>query len=297
VARPSCKAVYAGLLLELAVLAGNTGKKPHAGLVGSTGRQARDGRGAGVGAGAGTLAALSALLLSENIAARYAGAAQDGRGAASPFGHQSLRVAPRIGAFPILFTTKSDGLTLALSDYIARLWLACGCFSAPAPAGPYGTAGTHRDRGCAPVPNTPPAGRCAAKVWMGLGSSDLRWVVLIAAALSGEFFRSERKTDRDSGPVRAFLLAAYDLADGIPDPEASMRPRICLHGPDGTGCGFPNRTSEPPGHQHTNVPLDLNEIPGAAFRLSVAQARCGTEGGGRIYRAIANTVTPGYFQG
>src|SRR5437899_3441084 len=126
------------------------------------------------------------LVLSENMLLALLGASLGA--AIAVWGTTALRVAPMIGAFPILFPTKVDEFTLA---FAMLLGVACGLiFSAP-PA-------LHLVRldpqdGLRSSSNTAPRSR-ARKVLMGV-EVGLAMVVLIAAALFLESFRSARQTD------------------------------------------------------------------------------------------------------
>ncbi len=215
------------------------------------------------------------LVLWENMLLAFLGA---GLGAAmAVWGTTALRVAPMIGAFPILFPTRVDELTLA---FAILLGAACGLIFSAAPV-------VHLIRldpqdGLRSSSNTPPRSR-TRKALMGV-EVGLAMVVLIAAALFLQSFRSARRTDPRFRP-EGVLLAAYDLSGRSPD-EASERE-------------FATRLLErlrslpdvEAAAVATNVPLDLHGIPARPFTL---QGRVRTEPGQD--RAISNTVTPGYFK-
>jgi len=215
------------------------------------------------------------LVLWENMLLAFLGA---GLGAAmAVWGTTALRVAPMIGAFPILFPTRVDELTLA---FAILLGAACGLIFSAAPV-------VHLIRldpqdGLRSSSNTPPRSR-TRKALMGV-EVGLAMVVLIAAALFLQSFRSARQTDPRFRP-EGVLLAAYDLSGRSPD-EASERE-------------FATRLLErlrslpdvEAAAVATNVPLDLHGIPARPFTL---QGRVRTEPGQD--RAISNTVTPGYFK-
>jgi predicted permease len=193
------------------------------------------------------------------------------------WGTTALRVAPMIGAFPIRFQTRVDDFTLA---FAILLGAACGLIFSAAPA-------VHLARldprdGLRSSSNTPPRSR-ARKVLMGV-EVGLAMVVLIAAALFLQSFRTARQTDPRFRP-EGVLLAAYDLSGRNPN--------------DGSEREFAARLLErlrslpdvEAAAIATNVPLDLHGIPTRAFTV---QGRVRTEAGQD--RAISNTVTPGYFK-
>jgi predicted permease len=109
-------------------------------------------------------------------------------------------------------------------------------------------------------------------------------VVLIAAALFLESFRSARQTDPRFRP-QGVLLAAYDLSGRNPN-DASEREFAAR---------LLERLRSLPDVEAaaiaTNIPLDLHGIPRRPFTV---QGHVRTESGQD--RAISNTVTPGYFK-
>jgi predicted permease len=215
------------------------------------------------------------LVLSENMLLAFLGA---GLGAAiAVWGTTALRVAPMIGAFPILFPTKVDEFTLA---FAMLLGAACGLIFSAAPAAHL--ARLDPQEGLRSSSNTAPRSR-ARKVLMGV-EVGLAMVVLIAAALFLESFRSARQTDPRFRP-EGVLLAAYDLSGRNPD-ESSEREFAAR---------LLERLRSLPDVEAaaiaTNVPVDLHGIPRRAFTV---QGRVRTEAGQD--RAISNTVTPGYFK-
>jgi len=215
------------------------------------------------------------LVLSENMLLAFLGG---GLGAAiAVWGTTALRVAPMIGAFPILFPTRVDEFTLA---FAMLLGAACGLIFSAAPA--VHLARLDPQEGLRSSSNTPPRGR-VRKVLMGV-EVGLAMVVLIAAALFLESFRSARQTDPRFRP-EGVLLAAYDLSGRNPD-EASEREFAAR---------LLERLRSLPDVEAaaiaTNVPVDLHGIPRRSFTV---QGRVRTEAGQD--RAISNTVTPGYFK-
>jgi len=215
------------------------------------------------------------LVLSENMLLALTGTSLGAVFAV--WGTTALRMAPMIGAFPILFQTRVDGLTLA---FAILLGVACGLiFSAP-PA-------VHLVRldpqdGLRSSSNTPARSR-ARRALMGV-EVGLAMVVLIAAALFLDSFRSASQTDPRFRP-EGVLLAAYDLSGRNPD-EASEREFAAR---------LLERLRSLPDVEAaaiaTNVPLDLHGIPARPFTV---EGHVRTEAGQD--RAISNTVTPGYFQ-
>ena len=215
------------------------------------------------------------LVLSENMLLAFLGASL---GAAfAVWGTTALRMVPMIGAFPIQFHTKVDGFTLA---FAMLLGAACGLIFSVAPAihlarldpqdGLRSTFST--------VPRSP-----ARKALMG-AEVGLATVVLIAAALFLQSFRSASQTDPRFRPD-GVLLAAYDLSGRNPN-DASEREFAAR---------LLERLRSLPDVEAaaiaTNVPLDLHGIPARPFTV---QGRVRTAAGQD--RAISNTVTPGYFQ-
>src|SRR5882762_4531525 len=180
-------------------------------------------------------------------------------------------------AFPVLFPPGTEKVTLAFSGGPAA---PCGLVYSAAAA--VSLAQLDVQDGLRSSSNPPPRSR-ARKVLMGV-EVGLAMVVLIAAALFLESFRSARQTDPRFRP-EGVLLAAYDLSGRNPD-EASER--------DFTARLLERLRSLPDVEAAaiaTNVPLDLHGIPARPFTV---QGRVRTEAGQD--RAISNTVTPGYFK-
>jgi putative ABC transport system permease protein len=215
------------------------------------------------------------LVLSENMLLALLGTSLGA--AIAVWGTTALRMAPMIAAFPIQFQTKVDGLTLT---FATSLGIACGLIFSAAPAA-YLVRLDPQD-GLRSTSNTPPRSR-ARKVLMGV-EVGLAMVVLIAAALFLQSFRSARHTDPKFQP-EGVLLAAYDLSGRNPD-EASEREFAAR---------LLERLRSLPDVEAiaiaTNVPLDLHGIPLRSFTV---QGHVRTEAGQD--RAISNTVTPGYFK-
>jgi predicted permease len=215
------------------------------------------------------------LVLSENMLLALLGASLGA--AMAVWGTTALRIAPMIGAFPILFPTKVDAFTLV---FAMLLGAACGLIFSAAPA--LHLARLDPQDGLRSSSNTPPRSR-ARKVLMGV-EVGLAMVVLIAAALFLQSFRSASQTDPRFRP-EGVLLAAYDLSGRNPD-DASEREFAAR---------LLERLRSLPDVEAaaiaTNVPVDLHGIPRRPFTV---QGRVRTEAGQD--RAISNTVTPGYFK-
>jgi len=218
---------------------------------------------------------IASLVLSENMLLALLGTSLGA--AIAVWGTTALRVAPIIGAFPILFPTRVDVFTLAFAMFLGA---ACGLIFSAAPA--VHLARLDVQDGLRSSSNTPPRSR-ARKVLMGV-EVGLAMVVLIAAALFLENFRSARQTDPRFRP-EGVLLAAYDLSGRNPNDtsEREFAARLLerLRSlPDVEAAAIA-----------TNVPLDLHGIPARPFTV---QGRVRTQSGQD--RAISNTVTPGYFK-
>ena len=215
------------------------------------------------------------LVLSENMLLALLGA---GLGAAiAAWGTTALRMAPMIGAFPILFQTKVDEVTLA---FAMLLGAACGLIFSAAPA--VHLARLDPLQGLRSSSSTAPRNR-VRQVLMGV-EVGLATVVLIAAALFLQSFRSARQTDPRFRP-EGVLLGVYDLSGRNPDDtsEREFAARLLER-----LRSLPNVEAAAIA---TNVPLDLHGIPARAFTV---QGHVRTEAGQD--RAISNTVTPGYFK-
>jgi predicted permease len=215
------------------------------------------------------------LVLSENMLLALLGASLGA--AVAVWGTTALRMAPMIGSFPILFQTRVDGLTLA---FAMLLGAACGFIFSAAPA--VHLARIDPQEGLRSSSNTTPRS-WARKVLMGT-EVGLAMVVLIAAALYLQSFRSARQADPRFRP-EGVLLAAYDLSGRNPD-EASEREFAAR---------LLERLRSLPDVEAaaiaTNVPLDLHGIPSRPFTV---QGHVRNEPGQD--RAISNVVTPGYFK-
>jgi predicted permease len=257
------------MLLRLLAVCGNT-----ANLMLARGSTRQREMAVRVALGAGRWRIVS-LVLSENMLLALLGASLGA--AMAVWGTTALRMAPMIGAFPIQFQTRVDGFTLA---FAMLLGAACGLIFSAAPA--VHLARLDVQDGLRSSSNTPPRSR-ARKVLMGV-EVGLAMVVLIAAALFLESFRSASQTDPRFRP-EGVLLAAYDLSGRNPtetsEREFAARLLERLRAlPDVEAAAIA-----------TNVPLDLHGIPARPFTV---QGRVRTEAGQD--RAISITVTPGYFK-
>src|SRR6202011_6196190 len=141
---------------------------------------------------------IASLVLSENLLLAFLGA---GLGAAfAVWGTTALRLAPLIGAFPILFQTGVDEFALVFATFLG---VACGLIFSAAPA--LHLARLDPQDGLRSSSNTPPRSR-ARKVLMG-AEVGLAMVVLIAAAVFLQSFRSARTTDPKFQPQGGLLAA------------------------------------------------------------------------------------------
>jgi predicted permease len=214
------------------------------------------------------------LVLSENMLLAFLGTTL---GAAfAVWGTTALRVAPMIGAFPLLFPTKVDEFTLA---FAMLLGAACGFIFSLAPA--LHLVRLDPQEGLRSSSNTSPRSR-ARKLLMAV-EVGLAMLVLISAGLFLESFRSAHQTD-PRFQSKGVLLAAYDSSprnlNTASQREFTSRLLERLRAlPDVEEAAIA-----------TSVPLDLHGIPRRAFTV---QGRVRTEPGQD--RAISNTVTPGYF--
>jgi macrolide transport system ATP-binding/permease protein len=218
---------------------------------------------------------IASLVFSENMILAFIGASLGALFAL--WGTTALRIAPLIGAFPLQFQTKVDGLSLA---FAMLLGAACGLIFSAAPA--VHLAKLDPRDGLRSGFSTQPRSR-ARNALMGV-EVGLAMVVLIAAALFLESFRAASHTDPRFKP-EGVLLAAYDLSGRNPD-DASDREFAAR---------LLDRLRALPDVESatiaTNVPLDLHGIPARPFTV---EGRVRTESGQD--RALSNTVTPGYFQ-
>lgn len=215
------------------------------------------------------------LVLAENMLLALLGA---GAGTAiAVWGTTALRAAPMIGAFPIHFPAIVDKFTLA---FAILLGVACGLIFSAAPA--LYLAQLDLREGLYANSTTLPRSR-TRRVLMGV-EVGLAMVVLIAAALFLESFRSARQAD-PRFRAEGVLLAAYDLSgrnpDGASEREFATRLLERLRAlPDVEAATIA-----------TNVPVDLHGIPRRTFTVEGhTRAEPGQD------RAISNTVTPGYFK-
>ena len=217
---------------------------------------------------------VASLLMTESVLLALVGAALGSLVAV--WGTNALRAVPMIGAFPIRFQTSLDGSGLA---FAIALGMACGVVFGVAP-----TLQLLRIdvlRALRSGVRSAPRGSVRS-VLMGVQVA-LAVVVLVAAAL---FYRSFSETrDMDPGFRReGVLLAAYDRS-GQPDDATTAKlfagrllTRLrALPSVEGVAIA-------------SSVPLDIHGMPNANFTLE-GRARADAAPD----RALANTVTPGYF--
>jgi predicted permease len=217
---------------------------------------------------------IASLLLTENVVLALLGA---GLGAAfAVWGTQGLLVLPLTG-LPVRFQTSIDGLGLT---FAIGLGLACGLLFGAAPAAQLARI----DPQLAYRAGIASAGRSRLRHTLMAAQVALAMMVLIVAGL---FFRSVMET-REIDPgfrVEGALLAAYDLSGRE------------------TGVGFSRelaaRTIDALRAQPSvesaaiasSVPLDIHGMPVWDIRVD-GHARAD----GLLDEALANTVTPQYFE-
>jgi predicted permease len=217
---------------------------------------------------------IASLLLTENVVLALLGA---GLGAAiAVWGTQALRILPLSG-LPLRFQTSVDGLGLA---FAMVLGVGCGLVFGAAPAAQLARV----EPQLAFRSGARTAGRSGIRsALMGIQVA-LALVVLIVAGLFLRSFMETRSTDpgfRREG----VLLAAYDLAgrnagaaftrDFADRLLASLR---ALPAVEAAAIA-------------SSVPLDIHGLPSRTFTV---EGRARTDG--TLDRALANTVTPGYFR-
>jgi predicted permease len=216
---------------------------------------------------------IATLLLTENLLLGVLGAALGALLAV--WGTQGLLALPLSG-LPIRFQTRVDGLGLAVAMILGIL---CGLTSGGAPA----LHLARLDPQTALRSGAKPAGsRRLRHTLMGV-QAGLAVLVLVAAGL---FLRSFLETrDIDPGFRRGrVLLAAYDLTGRNTDERA----RRAFAGK------LLDRLHTLPSVEAaalaTSVPLDIHGLPSRAFTVDGH-----TRTDGDSDRALANTVTRGYF--
>ena len=215
------------------------------------------------------------LLLTENLILASLGALLGA--AIAVWATDALRTVPMIGAVPIKFQTGVDGLGLA---FALTLGLVCGLIFGVAPAAQLARV----DPQTALRFGARTAGRNPTRnALMGIQVA-LTTVVLMAAALFVSNFSSARDTDpgfRREG----VLLAEYDLSGRSLGTTAAR---------DFAG-RLLTRLRALPGVESaaiaSEVPLDIHGLPLRSFTLE-GRARSDAAPD----RALANIVTPGYFQ-
>jgi predicted permease len=256
------------MLLLLLAVCGNTANLV---LARASARQREMGVRLALGAGPWRIAS---LLLTENVVLALLGA---GLGAAiAVWGTQALRILPLSG-LPLRFQTSVDGLGLA---FAMVLGVGCGLVFGAAPAAQLARV----EPQLAFRSGARTAGRSGIRsALMGIQVA-LALVVLIVAGLFLRSFMETRSTDpgfRREG----VLLAAYDLAgrnagaaftrDFADRLLASLR---ALPAVEAAAIA-------------SSVPLDIHGLPSRTFTV---EGRARTDG--TLDRALANTVTPGYFR-
>jgi predicted permease len=255
------------MLLLLLAVCGNTANLV---LARASARQREMGVRMALGAGPWRIAR---LMLTENVVLALLGAALGA--AIAVWGTQALIVLPLSG-LPIRFQTSVDGVGLA---FAMTLGVMCGLIFGAAPAMQL----ARLDPATAYRSGSNTAGRSRMRQALMAVQVGLALVVLIVAGL---FFRSVLETrDTDPGFRRdGVLLAAYDLS-GRNASQAFIR-------------AFAGRVLERlrtlPAVESaaiaSSVPLDIHGLPSRVFTI---EGRTRTDAD--VDRALANTVTPGYF--
>lgn len=215
------------------------------------------------------------LLLTENLLLALTGALV-GVGLAM-WGTQALRAVPMIGAVPIKFQTRIDlvGLTFALA-----LGVVSGVLFGIAPAAQLARVDPLR----ALRTGARFSGRSGMRAALMGVQVALASLILIVA---GMFYRSLSETrEADPGFRRdGVLLGAYDFSGGNPDDRTSREFAARLL----------DRVRALPGVETaaiaSYVPLDIHGMPLRSFTVEGhARSEAGDD------EALANVVTPGYFQ-
>lgn len=214
------------------------------------------------------------LLVTENLVLGVIGA---GLGAAiAVWGTKALQILPLTG-FPLRFQTSVDGVGLA---FAMLLGVGCGSIIGAAPAVQLARGDPH----LAFRSGSRTAGRSRMRNALMATQVGLALVVLVVAAL---FLRSFLDTRRaDPGFRRdGVLLAAYDLTGRNASPAfvRNFAGRVleqlrALPAVEGAAIS-------------SSMPLDIHGLPSRVFTV---EGRARTDGD--FDRALANTVTPGYFK-
>ncbi len=218
---------------------------------------------------------VASLLLTENLVLAFFGACLGA--AIAVWGTEALRAVPTIGAFPIKFQTRVDGLGLA---FAMLLGLICGLIFGILPATQLARINPQlalrTGSGTGATPSRLRNALMGAQVALAL-------MVLVVAAL---FFRSFRETRAmDPGFRRdGVLLAAYDLTGRSLDAssERSFARRLLAR--------IRTLPSVESAAIATSVPLDIHGLPLRAFSI---EGRSRTNAAQD--QALSNTVTKGYF--
>jgi predicted permease len=256
------------LLLLMVVVCGNTANLM---LARASAREREMGVRMALGAGA---ARIASLVLMENLLLGLMGA---GLGAAiAVWATKALRAVPIFFAFPVTLGSRIDPLSLA---FAAIVGIGCGLTFGIPPVLQLARAHPHRSIRS----GFHTARRSKLRDVLIAVEVALALVVLVVA---GYFMKSFGETrDTDPGFRReGVLLAAYDLSGRAASPAASSR----------FSSELLERLRARPGVESAaiavSVPLDIHGLPIRTFTLD-GRARAD----GNLDEALANTVTPGYF--
>jgi predicted permease len=258
------------MLLLLLAVCGNTANLV---LARASARQREMGVRLALGAGPWRVAS---LLLAENVLLALLGAALGG--GIAFWGTAMLSAMPplRVRGIPVSFETHLDATSLV---FAMALGVACGLLFGLAPALQLARLDPHPTLRAGA--STPPRSRLRNT----LMAVEVALAVMVLLA-AGIFLRSFMQTRHEDTGFRreGVLLAAYDLSGrNIEDAAvraftATLLDRVrALPGIDAAAMA-------------TSVPLDIHGMPMRAFALEGRPRTDGTED-----RALANTVTPGYF--
>ncbi len=220
---------------------------------------------------------IARLLLTESLLLALTGSALGT--AIAVWGTNAISAFPamRVRGIPIVFETAVDGTGLAVA---ALLGVCCGLAFGAAPA--LQLARLDPQLALRAGTSTPPRGRLRHTL-MAVEVA----VALIVLVVTGLFLRSLLQTrEVDPGFRRdGVLLAAYDLTGRRPTDASArtfaadvLRRVRALPGVDSAAIA-------------AAVPLDIHGLPTRTFAVEGRARADGTED-----EALANTVTPGYFQ-
>ena len=262
-------AVLQGLmLLVLLAVCGNTANLM---LARASTRYREVGVRVALGAGPGSVIR---LMLVENLLLGVAGAALGIL--IAWWGTEALRAMPAYGAFPVRFQTSLDGLGLL---FAAILGVGSGLVFGAAPALQLGRVDPQQ----ALRSGSKSAGRSVLRDGLMALQSALALLVLVVAGLFFQSFAETRGTD-PGFRVDGVMLATYDLGPLAPGDDYARQ----------FAANLLEKLQRVPTIESVALanamPLDIHGLPSRVFTV---------EGHARVEpgfdRALANTVTPGYF--